>query len=327
METIVHIVIFLSSAAIVWFFAGVLIEAVNRIARRFNKTGFLVAFFILGALTSIGELSVAANSLIGRVPEVAVGNLIGATFVVLLFIVPFLAAAGRGIVLSCSLSKRMLFFILAMVALPALLVIDGDVTRMEGLLAVLSYGTIAYVLYKTRTFLPAVSDLPAETLSKLHATLIDIGRILIGGVAIFLAAHFLVEQAVFFAEALSVPASLVGLILLSIGTNIPEIVIAIRAVLRRQTDVAFGDYLGSTSMNTLIFGVLALLSGTFFLEASEFIVTTALLIAGLVTLYVFAGSNYTLSRREGALLILFYVAFLAFQFYNVVRFATDNLPA
>lgn len=325
MATLVHIIIFLCSAAVVWVFAGVLIEAVNRIAKRFNKTGFLMAFFILGFLTSISEISVAANAVLAGVPGVSVGNLIGASFVILLFIVPLLALVGTGIKLKHTISKRNLLLMLAVVALPALLVIDGNVTKTEGILTILAYLAVAYLLYRQRGRTPDVGgdELAAEVLSKTHATLLDIGRIALGGAAIFLAARFLVEQAVYFAQLLTIPPSLVGLILLSIGTNVPEIVISIRSVLRNQTDIAFGDYLGSAVMNTLIFGGLALVSGTFFLESSEFIVSTVLLVLGLTCFFFFARSGYSLSRREGAILVLFYGLFLAFQIYNVVRFATD----
>ncbi len=320
MTMLVNIIIFLVSAAIVWFFAGIVIEAVGRIARRFCKTGFFTAFFILGSLTSISEVSVAVNSSIAGVPGVSVGNLAGASLVILLLIVPVLAIAGRGITLNDAVSKRSLLLLLCVVALPSLLLIDGNVTKTEGLVALLAYGTVAYALCLNRKSISAC-DVLAEKAASTHPLLSDIGRILIGGIAIFAAAHFLVEQAVYFSSVLSIPASLVGLLLLSIGTNIPELVIAIRSVLTRKTGIALGDYLGSAAMNTFIFGWLAISNGTFLVESSEFFVTTFLLVSGLLCFYVFARSKAGISRGEGIFLLLFYVAFLIFQFLNVLRLA------
>src|SRR3989338_7470207 len=144
MITVVHISIFLFSSAVVWFFAGILIESVDRVARRFHKTGFSVAFFVLGFLTSISEISVALNAGIGGVPQVSVGNLVGASFVIPLLIIPFLAIAGKGIELKKLISGRNLLLVFAVIALPSLLVVDGDVTRTEGVLALLVFTTLVY---------------------------------------------------------------------------------------------------------------------------------------------------------------------------------------
>lgn len=321
MSILVQAIIFLCSAAIVWFFAGVILESVSRLAVRFKKTGFVTAFFILGFLTSIGEISVAINSGIAIVPEVSVGNLIGATFVLLLLIVPLLAVVGKSIALSGAVSPRNLMLMLGLALLPVLLVLDGNVTKPEGALAMLAYVTVAYALYRDRargSF--TVETIPEEQRKTVIAELL---RIAVSGAAIFLAARFLVEQAVFFAELLHAPPALLGLILLSVGTNLPEIVIAVRSVLRRRSDIAFGNYLGSAAMNTLTFGGLAVATGTFVIVSAQFIVTAALMTVGFVLLYIFAKTRCELSRAEGIVLILFYVAFVAAQIASITQYALD----
>lgn len=320
MSALVHAIIFLASIGIVWFFAGVLVESVSRIARRNCQTGFFTAFFVLGFLTSISELSVAFTSGLAGVPGVSVGNLIGASFVLLLLVVPALAVFGRGIRLNAAITRQVLMLLLGTIALPALLVLDGNLTRTEGLLALLSYGTVAFALYRARVPVRACTPTPHE-MARIRSVAAELGRVALGAAAIFAAAYFLVEQTVYFASLLSVPNSLIGLLLLSLGTNIPELVIAARAILRKRADIAFGDYLGSAAMNTLIFGLLAVGAGPFRVEASEFIMTGALLLGGLVLLYVFAMSGRVVSRREGAVLLMLYAIFIAVQCYNVARFA------
>lgn len=320
MTALVHIIIFACSIGIVWFFAGVLVDAVTRLARRFRKTGFVTAFFVLGLLTSVGEISVAINSGLANVPGVSVGNLIGASFVLLLFILPLLAIAGRGIALRGAVSDRNLLFMLALGLLPVLLVLDGNVSMTEGALTLLAYGTVVFSLYRDRGAASFSIESAGGSTKSLKG---DFVRIIISGAAIFLAARFLVEQAAYFADALSVPPSLIGLILLSIGTNIPEIVIALRAIAKKQTDVAFGNYLGSATMNTLIFAGLALWGGTFFIEPTQFVATAILMSVGLILLYIFARTKCTVSRGEGAILMLFYVAFVIIQLVTLAQFASD----
>lgn len=321
MSFLVHVIILLVAIAAIWFFAGVLIDAVGRIAKRSCRSGFITAFFLLGFLTSISEISVAINAGISKVPGVSVGNLIGASFVLMLFVVPLLAITGKGIRINQGLSKTTLFLTLLAIVLPALLTIDGNVTKTEGLLALLMYGTVAYALYRSRAEVRACDVATDPPLARIRNIVAEGGRVVVGALAIFAASHFLVEEAVYLGQALSIPASLVGLLVLSLGTNIPEIVIALRAIFSKKIDVAFGDYLGSASMNTFIFGALALGTGAFVLEASEFLMTAGLLAVGTIFLYFFARSKLTISRREGVLLISFYVLFVALQFLNVVRFA------
>lgn len=321
MDVLVHAIVFAVAIVIIWFFAGALVDAVGRLSRRYCKSGFFTAFFVLGFFTSISEFSVAANSVLGGVPSVSAGNLIGASFVILFLIVPLLAIAGKGIQLNGSVTDGTLALILGAIALPALLVLDGSISRTEGLLCLLAYGTVAFALYRKRAPIMAC-ELEFGTLpGRLRATGVDLLKIAIGGLAIFTAAHFLVEQAVYFASVLEVPDSLVGLVMLSLGTNVPEIVIAFRSVFRGRSDIAFGDYLGSAAMNTLIFGLLAVGSSTIFLEASEFIMTGLLFTAGLGLLFTFANSRLTISRKEGIVLVLFYVAFLALQVANAAWFS------
>ena len=317
MDTLFNILILLGSVGVVWLAADILIDSVGRISRRYCKSGFLTAFFILGLLTSISEISVAVNSVLAGVPGVSVGNLIGASFVILLFIVPLLAVLGKGIRFNEAVSQKALALILAVVAVPVILVSSGDVTYAEGLFAIFACGAVAYMLYQKRVEVSSCDPLVEDVHGRARGMFQDIARVIVAGIAIFMAAHFLVEQAVYFAEALQVPASLIGLLVLSLGTNVPEIVVAVRGILRGRGDIALGDYLGSAVMNTLVFGVLVLFAGPLTVPSSEFGVATVLFIFGVTALWIFARSKLTLSRSEGAILLLFYLAFLVIQVGNI----------
>ncbi|MFA6158324.1 MAG: sodium:calcium antiporter [Candidatus Paceibacterota bacterium] len=320
--TLVNIFLFVSSIGIVWYFAGVLIESVTHLARRFKKTGFTAAFFLLGFLTSISEFSVATNATLKGVPEVSVGNLIGGSFVVLLFIVPLLAVLAGKIELRNTLSRRNLLLALTTVALPALLVIDGNVTRVDGLVSILVYITLVYSIYRQKQDIPDTAAVKRPFDIK-RPLITDIGRILLGGVMIFFASKVLVDQAVFFALLFGAPTSLVGLLLLSLGTNIPEFTVAIRSVIKNHSDVAFGDYIGSSAVNTFIFGMLPFASGAFLFNTGETTSTTILLVIGLVVFFLFARSDSKLTRREGGVLLVFYLAFIALQIGELVKYATQ----
>lgn len=317
-----HIGIFLLALSVLWFFAGLLLDSVGRLATRLCRSGFGTAFFVLGFLTSIGEISVAVNAGIAGVPGVSAGNLAGASFVILLLIVPFLAVAGNGLSIKGLVSKETLTFTLIVILLPLLLLADGSVTMLEGGFAIIAYLALAYSIRNRPE--GKVSNVCLPVSKKDHGALvIDTVKTLVGGAAVFVASHFLVQESIAVATYISVPASLIGLLLLSIGTNIPEIVIAVRAVLRKQKDIAFGDYLGSAAANVPIFGALAFFTGGFVVESSEFVATAILALAGFVLFYLFARTHSELSRKEGHLLLSFYAIFVLIQVVNLIRFTAN----
>lgn len=322
MDLITSLGILLLSLSVLWFFAGLLLDSVGRLAGRLCRSGFGTAFFVLGVLTSISEISVAVNAGMAGVPEVSAGNLAGASFVIILLIIPFLVVAGGGMSIKGLVSKETLAFTLLVILIPVLLLADGRVTMLEGGFAVFAYLALAYAIRNRPEGQTSNVCLPASAGGR-RELYVDIVKVLVGAAAVFIASHFLVEETVAVATYLTIPASLIGLLLLSIGTNIPEIVIAVRAVLARQKDIAFGDYLGSAAANVPIFGALAVFSGGYTVESSQFVTTALLMFVGVALFYFFARSRAELSRAEGVILLLLYGGFVISQIVNLVRFVAD----
>jgi len=323
-----HIFIAFASVIVIWFLSGILIDATDRVAKRYHKPGFFVAFFVLGFLTSISEISVMVNATIGGVPSVSAGNLIGASFVIFLLLIPLLAIVGNGVSTHPILRKRNLFLLLQVVVIPSVFALDGLLTRTEGLICIFLYSLIVYAVHKRAPLEEITSQTIAnvhhELLPKRKATITDSVKILIGALSIFFAGKLLVDEALFFSQFLQVPPSFIGLLLLSIGTNIPEISIALRCVLGKHKNIAFGDYMGSAAANTPLLGILILLNGDFAVENSEFIPTFLLMFPGVILFYIFSFSKEKLSRKEGTILLLFYIAFVIIQIVNIIRIAPQT---
>ena len=325
MAVLVHLLTFILSAAVIWFFAGLLIESILKVAKRFHQSGFTVAFFVLGILTSISEISVMVNSTIDGVPPVSAGNLAGASFVILLLIVPLVAIVGNGIKLRNTLNRKNLAVALIAIILPALLMLDGSVNRSEGLICIMIYVILIYFIRnQTSQSYPSVLEVvEKELIEGRRVTAIHILKITVGAIFIFAAGNLLVSEATYFSTLLSIPSSIIGLLILSIGTNIPELVIAVRSIIKKHSEIAFGDYLGSAVTNTFIFGLLPWLNGRFLVEPTEFVGTAILMVIGFTAFYVFARSKNKITRHEGIALILVYGIFVIIQIMNFIRFATD----
>lgn len=318
----IHSLRFLIAFGIVWFIAGAIIGAVDRIAKRGNKSGFTVAFFVLGIMTSISEISVAFNATIEDVPSVSAGNLIGASVVIFFLIIPLLAICASSINLDHAIPWKTLVLALCVVAAPAFAALDGVILGWEGIVLLMFYAVLMLHIRKKQSVEQAIETTATDVRRVLaqgkHAVLFDALAILGGAVLIFAAGRVLVDESVYFSALLGVPASLAGLLVLSIGTNTPELILAVRSVLSRHTDIAFGDYLGSAAANTLIFGFLPLMNGQFTLDTAEFITGFVVLTFGLMLFALFARTKNSLSRGEGIVLLLLYMCFVAVQIGTVL---------
>lgn len=313
MQTVaIHLALTVLSFAAVWVSAGSLLGVVQRVARRAGRSSFLVSFFLLGLLTSFSEISVAINATLDGVPAVSAGNLMGASIVLFLLVAPVLAIAGGGVRLDHGFSERNLAIVLTVIAAPAFFVVDGAVTALEGFFLVLLYAALVYRL----GFSAPAADERHEKVALgavLRASSKDLLLVVAGAAVIFLSGGQLVREAVFFGELFSLPASFFGLLVLSVGTNIPELTIAVRAAIAGKKSAAMGDYVGSAAVNVSTLGILAMVNGGVILDRAEFLGTAIVLCYGLLLFFLFSKSKSRLSRAEGAILIGVYGCFLIWQ--------------
>jgi cation:H+ antiporter len=138
---------------------------------------------------------------------------------------------------------------------------------------------------------------------------------ILGIVLVFVASHFIVSQTLYFSEALRISPFYMSLIALSLGTNAPEISLAIRAVITGKKEIAFGDYLGSAAANTLLFGMFTLMSRGEVLTKDNFLTTFLFIAGGLTLFYWFSRSKNTISRAEGVILFVLYLVFVVAQLF------------
>src|SRR5690606_32961252 len=154
-------------------------------------------------------------------------------------------------------------YVLFVIAIPSLFLIDGSLTKTEGVASLIFIGVLLWIIIKTNINPPIEEQREEVIQANKTAPLYDVTKILISAVVIFFSGNLLVAEAIWFADILNAPQALVGMLILSIGTNIPEIAIALRSVSKNRADVALGNYLGSATMHTIAFALLALISGPF----------------------------------------------------------------
>ncbi|GIW62411.1 MAG: hypothetical protein KatS3mg090_0237 [Patescibacteria group bacterium] len=148
--------------------------------------------------------------------------------------------------------------------------------------------------------------------SKINFVL-DTSKFVLGLLSVYFASSIIVDKTILFANLMSVSPFLISLFAVSIGTNLPELFIAIRGVVSGHKEIALGDYFGSACANTLIFGILTLFNMKPFSLINGFEVLFILMLLGFVLFYYFAMSDKNITKSEGFLLFLVYVSFVLFE--------------
>lgn len=306
---VVNAVLYFLAFFVIWYCSGVVIKSIGKFTKYLGLSSFAVSFFILGMLTSLPELAVGVNSIIKDTPDIYVGNLLGASLVLFILVIPLLAVFGNGVKMAHNLSPDNLVFALLVVAAPVFLIADNVLTRTESVFLIIMYVILFYFIEKKKGLLEGVKF---EKIANKHIAL-DIIELLVASIVIFITSQFLVNQTISFSKLFAVSPFLISVIVLSLGTNLPELTLAIRSILEGKKEVALGDYLGSAAANTLLFGLFTLIYGKRIHINSYSFRTMVMMLLGLGLFYYFSRSKQDISKREGKILLLVYVLFVVVE--------------
>ena len=138
---------------------------------------------------------------------------------------------------------------------------------------------------------------------------------LVSLILLLISSKLVVEYAKLISVELLLPPILIGLILIAVGTSLPELVFGVRAALTKHSELSLGDITGAVVANsTLVLGLTALIypihaNNLLFLTSGFFMFIVTFLFASFVE------SGYELDWKEGCSLIFLYVFFLILELY------------
>ncbi|WP_238365125.1 calcium/sodium antiporter [Mesobacterium pallidum] len=285
-----------------------LVRGAVRLADRLGISPLVIGLTLVGFGTSTPELVTSVQAALSGAPGIAYGNIVGSNIANILLILGISALICPIAVTPMAL-RRDAGVMLAAALLFAGLALAGPLGRVAGLgflLLLVAYLVLA--VWQERRAAPAPAaptDLPARG----HPAR-DIALTLAGLAATLAGGTLLVRGAIGIAAALELPETLVGLTIVAVGTSLPELVTSVVASLRRQTDVAFGNIVGSNIYNVLaIGGATATLSpGAVPSRIASF--DNLLMIGASVLLVLVSATRLRIERWEGGLLLAGYVGYL-----------------
>ena len=145
---------------------------------------------------------------------------------------------------------------------------------------------------------------------------VNVGWVVFGLVALVLGSNIFVDHASDLALALGISEGVVGLTVVAGGTSLPELATSVVAARKGQSAMAIGNVIGSNVFNILlILGLTATISPLAIEGVTSLDMSVMLVSAVLVWLFSF--TRYKVERWEGAVLVIGYLAYLAWLLHNL----------
>ncbi|MCW8088327.1 calcium/sodium antiporter [Sabulicella glaciei] len=300
-----------------------LVRGAVRVAERIGVSPLLIGLTLVGFGTSTPELVTSVQAALAGSPGIAVGNVVGSNIANVLLILGIAALLSPIRVSSGALGRD---GVLGAAAALAVVVIGFTLPLGRTVGALLLAALVAYLVHAWRTERAGTDGHSAayekaEAFEGTHPTLhapaagaapllVSLGMALGGLVLVVVGGRLMVDGAVALAQSLGISETVIGLTIVAVGTSMPELVTSLVAAVRRQSDVALGNVLGSNIYNVLgILGVTAVISPTVVPpEIARF--DSPVMLTVSLALLVFAWTGLRIGRREGGVLIAAYVAYV-----------------
>ncbi len=305
-----NLLLYAFSFLLIWLGSGLIVSSASKFSHKLKLSPFAFSFVFLGLLTSTPEFSVGLQAVSDHNAQIFVGNLLGGILVLFLVIIPLLAVFGNGISLKHELNNKTLLATLSVILAPSIFILDRRVTNIEGLIMVFLYLALLFIVERKH----GIFDKENSQLLNIKAySYRDIFKILAGICLVFFASNIIVEKTIFFGELMNIPVFYISLIVVALGTDLPELSLAIRSVVLGNKEVAMGDYIGAASASTLLFGVFTLLNNGEVLAISNFNTTFIFTLVTLSLFYFFFRRKNYISKSQGLLLLSIYILFIIIE--------------
>lgn len=290
-----------------------LVKGASSIALRAHISPLVVGLTIVALGTSAPELLISIKAALDGSPDMTMGNVVGSNICNLTLILGITALLGPIKVHGDSIkidwpvtmgSSLLLFFVVKEQT--------AMIKTYEGIIfLVLLIVYTVFIIRKSRKETKARYAIEEEVgEKKVSANLYkDIFFIVLGGAGLYFGADWFVGGAKNMAMLLGVSERVIGITVLALGTSLPELVTVIVASVKKETDLALGNLMGSNIFNIL--SILGITSIIMDIRVSEEIIRYDMLTMISVTLLILPLMLYKrkLGKISGVILLLIYVLY------------------
>ena len=295
-----------------------LVEGAVDLAKRLQVPAILIGIVIVSIGTTAPELTVSVQAALAGKSEVALGNAVGSVIYDDGIALPLVALFSPAVVLiDRPVFNAAAVFLIAVDLVAYALCFDGTLDRFEGLILVAGFCCYLVFTYiqSTRNRGTAETDLLSGEPARPWGRILLLFALGLGGVTI--SGHYIVESAEVIALGLGVSETVIALVLIALGTSVPEIATCIASALKRQGSLAVGNILGADILNICwIAGASAVVNDLVVpLKVMHFMFPSMIIIVFAMLAMMRIG--YRFSRWKGFVLLALWLAYILVLVFHI----------
>lgn len=311
---LLEIVLLIAGLALIVFGAEWLVDGASSVARKAGLSEFVIGLTIVGFGTSCPELVVSLTGALQGNADVAVGNVVGSNLFNTLLILGVTALISPLVITRNNARRDIPITLLATLILVVMSLVGNNITRFEGAIMLILFALYIYSCFKTDTGL----DDEEDALKKEKTVFISIIFILAGLAGLIFGGQLFVDNATLLAKQLGVSDKVIAITLLAGGTSLPELATCVVAAVKGKGQLALGNILGSNVFNILLILGTSAAIVPLSTAAMGLVDLAVLLMSSLMLiLWTVTGSKNKLDRWEAVLMVLIYLAYIAYLFVKI----------
>ena len=303
-------VMLIAGLAGLWFGTELTIRGAVSLASRLGVSEFIIGIVVLSIGSDLPELAIAIDVAVknignGGASDVVVGSALGSSLGQIGFVL-----GVAGLLAFLTLDRKTVMqhgaILLGSIVILGMFAWDGNVSATEGIALV-----IVYIIY----LMLVISDAAPQDMEAVHES--GLGKslflLLAGLIVITVSAELTVTGAIGGAKMLGVDDAVVAILIVGLGTSLPELSISVGAVLKGRNHMSVGNLIGSNIFDTLMpIGVAAVISGVHFKEEMLRLEVPFLFALTSVVL-VFFVRNFGIRKHEAAVILGMYLGYAAIK--------------
>ncbi len=300
--------------------SDILVDCASSLALRCHVPKMLIALTIVAFGTCAPEVAISFQSVADGNGTIAFANVVGSC-IVNTFLIIGLAALVRPIRVKHATIKKELPILLIITTGFVVLMLDSvfnpltpnTFSRADGIILILLFCMfVSYIVQLLKK-----KDEEKEKVEPVYKNIFLIIFLLITSlICITLSSDVIVNNATILAEKLNISEKLITMVLIVIGTSLPEMVMTVTSARKKEFDMAIGNIIGTNIFNIcIVLGLPIVLYGDLVLENFNLIDIITVFLTSLL-LYLFARSEKKVSKKEGILMLTIFIAYYAYLIFG-----------
>ena len=287
-----------------------LVRASVALSLKFNISKMAIGLTVVSFATSLPELLVSLNAALNGSPSIAINNVVGSNIANIGLVLGITALIATIYVDKTFYKINWPVMMVFSLAFYYFLNNDQTLDAVEG--AVLFLSLLLFITYSLKKSVGIEADDSMDALTVISNFKIIIWLI-IGGVALYFGAKWLVDGAVVIAQKIGVSEAVISVSLIAVGTSIPELAASLIAVIKKEKAISLGNLIGSNIFNIgSVLGLTAMIK-PIVVEDTEILsrdIIWMLVFAGFLLPLALVVKRHQIKKTEGFLLVFLYGIFI-----------------